>query len=106
MSLRADPSPAAVDRPTRPLRAVLDAMEGGASSVADISARTALPRDVVTGAIDHLVRLGRLAVERLPAGCPTGGCGSCAIARSAGSCAVGGASSAPTGPVLVTITAR
>jgi hypothetical protein len=85
---------------------VLDALEGGASSVADICARTALPRDVVTGAVDHLVRLGRLDVERLPAGCPTGGCGSCATGRSAGSCAQGGPSSNPTGPVLVTITVR
>jgi hypothetical protein len=84
---------------------VLDALQGGASSVADVSARTALPRDVVIGAVDHLVRLGRLAVEELPAGCPTGGCGSCAIAKGPVSCGAGGSPN-PTGPVLVTIRVR
>lgn len=110
MTLLTGRSPAPVSGTPRPLRAVLDALGKGAASVADISVATGLPRDVVTDAIDHLVRLGRLAVETLPGGCPSGGCGGCPIGRRADGCAAAAPSRAPSanrpGPVLVTISVR
>lgn len=88
----------------RPLRGVLDALESGASSVDDVAEQTMLPRDVVSAAIDHLVRLGRLSVETMAFGCPGGGCGSCA-SSSAGTpgCGAVGPSTGRRGPVLVSI---
>ncbi len=69
---------------SRPLAAVLDAFGSGASSLAEIESATALDHDVVTAAVDHLVRAGRLEAKILTVGCPAGGCGGCALASSEG----------------------
>ncbi len=88
----------------RPLRGVLDALESGASSIDAVAEQTRLPRDVVSAAVDHLARLGRLSVETMAFGCPGGGCGSCA-SSSAGApgCGSAGPSAGRRGPVLVSI---
>lgn len=91
----------------RPLRAVLESIEAGRSSVPDIAARTGLPPDIVRGAVDQLVRLGRLSAEAMAFGCPTSGCGSCPSGRggSAG-CGTTGPAAQRQGPVLVTLRVR
>ena len=61
-----------------PLRAVLTAFEGDIHSLDDIARHTGLARDVVSAAVDHLVRAGRIEARELAVGCPDGGCGSCA----------------------------
>lgn len=65
-----------------PLTLVLDAVAAGGVTLADIEARTGLPRDVVRTGVDHLVRLGRLEAEEFSVGCPSGGCGSCPVAAT------------------------
>lgn len=65
-----------------PLSSVLSAFSTGAGSLADVEARTGLPREVVTASVDHLVRLGRLRATELAVGCPSGGCGGCALASA------------------------
>jgi hypothetical protein len=62
-----------------PLRAVLGAIDGGARSRAELVRRTGLRADVVAAALDHLVRTGHLEASAIGSGCPTGGCGSCAV---------------------------
>lgn len=91
----------------RPLQAVLDAVRSGTSSLAEVEDRTGLSRDVVSGAVDHLVRLGRLSAATMAFGCPGGGCGTCA-SGSAGApgCGAAAASTERRGPVLVTISVR
>lgn len=120
MTLLTGRSPGSVPGAARPLRAVLDALEQGAVSVAELSVATGLSRDLVRDAIDHLVRLGRLTVKALPAGCPSGGggCGGCLIAGRPAGCPATASSTASStapsatssanraGPVLVTITVR
>ncbi len=69
---------------SRPLAAVLNAFGSGACSLAEIESATALDHDVVTAAVDHLVRAGRLEAKILTVGCPAGGCGGCALASSEG----------------------
>jgi len=59
------------------LRDVLDSVDAGALTVAEIVERTALPRETVQAALEQLQRLGKLAAEVMPAGCPPAGCGSC-----------------------------
>ncbi|MDR0959335.1 MAG: FeoC-like transcriptional regulator [Propionibacteriaceae bacterium] len=59
-----------------------------ARSVEALAERTGLSRDVVSAALDHLVATGRLTAETLASGCPSGACGSCAIAGSRGGCPV------------------
>jgi len=61
-----------------PLRAVLSAVEAGATTQADITSRTSLSPDVVSAAVEHLQRIGRVTGLRLGSGCPTGGCSGCA----------------------------
>lgn len=92
---------------TRPLHAVLDAVRSGAGTLDAVAARTGLSRDVVDGAVNHLVRVGRLSAETLSFGCPGSGCGSCVLGAAGGSaCGTGEASGRGRGPVLVTISAR
>ncbi|HET9657154.1 MAG TPA: helix-turn-helix domain-containing protein [Kineosporiaceae bacterium] len=102
-----------------PLRAVLAAFEAGAGSPAEIAARTGLDRAVVSAAVDHLVRTGRVRAERLASGCPEGGCHGCAsVASAPGGTGPGGSGPAcgsghgtpadPSrrGPVLLTLARR
>lgn len=92
---------------TRPLQAVLDAVRSGTSSLAEVEARTGLTRDVVSAAVDHLVRLGRLSAGTLAFGCPGGGCGTCASGTGGvPGCGAAVASTERRGPVLVTISVR
>lgn len=90
-----------------PLRAVLTAVDGGAGTLAELSRRTGLDREMVSAAVEHLERAGQLTATVLAAGCPAGGCGSCATARAdgPGGAAPGCGSAAPgpgrRGPVLV-----
>ena len=92
----------------RPLNAVLDAFEGGASTIDDIVTSTGMPRDVVLAAVDHLRRMGRLEARELVAGCPSGGCGSCAFSHGDGTPGCGAPSASPErrGPVLVQLSLR
>ncbi|MGN6330080.1 MAG: FeoC-like transcriptional regulator [Motilibacteraceae bacterium] len=91
-----------------PLRAVLDAFDAGAASLADVAHRTGLDRDVVDAAVDHLVRLGRLSAQQLAVGCPPSGCGGCAsgTADGAAGCGADGPSAVRSGPVLVALSVR
>lgn len=91
-----------------PLRSVLTALEGGASSLDEVARLTALPRSSVDAAVDHLVRMGRLSASELAAGCPEGGCGSCASGTVDGSagCGSDGPSRRRSGPVLVQLSVR
>lgn len=88
-----------------PLRAVLDAFEAGASSLAEVVERTGLDADVVSAAVGHLVRSGRLDAKELSMGCPSGGCGTCASGRADGTagCGADAPSSQRRGPVLVAL---
>ncbi|MCE1178075.1 MAG: FeoC-like transcriptional regulator [Micrococcales bacterium] len=92
----------------RPLSAVLAAFEAGAESLDDVSRRTGLDRDVVSAAVDQLVRMGRIDARELAIGCPSGGCGSCASGTSDGQagCGADGPSGTRSGPVLVTLSLR
>lgn len=90
-----------------PLRAVLTALQDGAPSLQDVSARTGLDRDVVQAAVDHLVRMGRVSASELAMGCPGGGCGSCASGvDDAPGCGADAASQVRSGPVLVALSVR
>lgn len=93
---------------TRPLTAVLDAFTDGAASLTEVEARTGLSHDVVSAAVDHLVRAGRIEAKSLTAGCPSGGCGGCAFAASDGSagCATGAPAPGRRGPGLVALSLR
>jgi hypothetical protein len=84
-----------------PLRQVLDAVEGGATTRAAIAARTGLDPDVVDGAVDHLLRLGRIATPSLRTSCPDGGCAGCGTVTGSG-CSPREVS----GPVPVTVRTR
>ena len=93
-----------------PLRAVLDCFEAGCGTVPEISLRTGLPRDVVDAAVEQLVRSGRVLARELQLGCPTGGCGSCALAVE-GEPGCGATAPSTPGvrgrrPALVTLTLR
>ncbi len=62
------------------MRAVLTAIESGASTRSAVARRTELPDDVVDAIIDHLVRIGSLAASALDAACGPAGCGGCTSA--------------------------
>lgn len=91
-----------------PLRQVLAAFASGASSLDAISRATGLSRSSVDAAVDHLVRMGRIEARELAAGCPDGGCGSCASGSADGDagCGADGPSRRRSGPVLVQLTLR
>lgn len=101
---------AATGTPVSPLRAVLDSFASGCGTVPEISLRTGLPRDVVDAAVEQLVRVGRVTARELQLGCPTGGCGSCALAVEGEPSCGATAPSAPgvrgRRPALVTLTLR
>lgn len=92
----------------RPLHAILAAFEEGATSVADLVARTTLDEQTVRAGLDHLVRMGRVDARTLAAGCPSGGCGSCASGTRDGEpgCGASAPSLTRQGPVLVTLSLR
>lgn len=91
-----------------PLSEVLAAFESGATTLDDVAAHTGLSREMVSTAVDHLRRMGRIQARELSMGCPTGGCGTCASGRSDGSagCGSAGPSSERRGPVLVQLSVR
>jgi hypothetical protein len=94
-----------------PLRAVLDALQDGAHSRAELAHRTGLRSDTVDAALEHLVRMGRLDVGELSTGCPSGGCGSCPSGvDDAPGCGAAAPSATPSaaagGPVLLQLTLR
>jgi hypothetical protein len=60
-----------------PLRAVLAEIVAGAPTLDHVARRTGLGRDVVSAAVEHLVRLGRVDAEALSGHCPRDGCGGC-----------------------------
>ncbi|MFT3862260.1 hypothetical protein [Micropruina sp.] len=64
---------------TGPVTAVLDALNDGAGSLAEVRRRTGLRADVVRAAADHLVRTGRVQQCPLALGCPPDGCGGCSL---------------------------
>lgn len=69
---------------SRPLSSVLDAVDGGAVTVAEVVDRTGMPEDTVRAALEMLTRMGRVRHETLTSGCPETGCGTCAVAGSCG----------------------
>ena len=97
--------PEPVARPLRPLRAVLQAFDDGASTLHEVGVRTGLDPDVVRAAVDHLVRTGYLDARELAVGCPGGGCSSCASGVDDGpGCGATASSVDRSGPVLVALT--
>jgi len=72
-----------------PLSLLLDAVSSGCRTLPALVARTGLTPDVVRTGLDHLVRSGRLEARAISAGCPAGGCGSCALAKQSGGCRMG-----------------
>lgn len=92
---------------TSPLRAVLEALRGGAGSLSEVTRECGLDRDVVEAAVEHLVRVGAVSARELALGCPGGGCSSCASGvDGAPGCGSPGPSPTRTGPVLVALTVR
>jgi hypothetical protein len=90
-----------------PLRDVLAAVEAGTPTLHDVASRTGLGPDVVRAAVDHLVRMGRLAADPLTVGCADGGCRSCpsGVDGKPG-CGAAGPSRQNAGPVLVALSIR
>lgn len=88
-----------------PLTAVLACFRDGATSLAEVSARTGLSPDVVRASVEHLVRIGRLEARELAHGCPSTGCGGCAAGTAAGApgCGAPAPGAARTGSVLVAL---
>lgn len=90
-----------------PLSLVSQALANGASSRADIAARTMLDPSVVDASLDHLIRMGRIKTEQLGSGCPDDGCGGCASGKADGSAGCGAAGPANArGPVLLRLIRR
>lgn len=77
------------------LRSVLDAIDGGALTVVEVSSASGLPQERVRAALDTLQAMGRLSAQSLSAGCPPAGCGSCSVADDC-----------VTGPVLIGLSRR
>lgn len=69
---------------TTPLRAVLDVVESGVTTVPAIVERTGLSTEVVRAAVDHLRRLNRIGTMELRTLCGGGGCSSCDTGCAAG----------------------
>lgn len=65
-----------------PLRAVLNAIDDGALTAAEIHRRTSLPYETIRTALEQLERMGRLTAEQVEVGCPPQGCGTCAQSTS------------------------
>lgn len=92
-----------------PLSDVLAAFGEGVHSLDEVAARVGLSRDTVEGAVEQLVRMGRIEARELAIGCPSSGCGGCAMGRSDGSAACGASGPAErraSGPALVTYELR
>jgi hypothetical protein len=82
---------------TSPLHAVLDAVNRGATTRPAIATRTGLDPDVVDGAVDHLLRIGRVTMPTLKTGCPDGGCSGCGSVTGSGCAPVVTIGRGPTG---------
>jgi O-acetyl-ADP-ribose deacetylase (regulator of RNase III) len=90
-----------------PLRAVLDAVRGGAGWPAAVEAATGLEKDVVRTALEHLQRMGRVDIETVSFGCPTGGCGTCPVVGADGrACKTATNSAGPRGLTFVILRAQ
>ncbi|MCW2901407.1 MAG: hypothetical protein JWO67_3672 [Streptosporangiaceae bacterium] len=73
----------------------------GGVSIDDIARKVGVSRDEADAMVDYWVRKGRLSVDDLAAGCPSGGCGGCAQGVKG---KPGCGSSPGNGPVLLAIT--
>ena len=69
-----------------PLRMVLAEVEAGTATLAQMARNCGLDETVVRAAVEHLVRSGRIEARELSMGCPTSGCGGCAVASDGGGC--------------------
>lgn len=67
-----------------PLTATAAAIDDGARTRAQIALRTGLSGDVVDAAVDHLLRIGRVATLSLKSSCPSGGCHGCGAPTGTG----------------------
>ncbi|MFB9238024.1 FeoC-like transcriptional regulator [Plantactinospora siamensis] len=87
--------------PLRRVLAEIRAAERGGVSLDDVARRVGVGRDEIDSMVDYWVRKGRLTVEEIGRGCPSGGCGGCSSGKG-GSPGCG----TPTagGPVLLGIT--
>ena len=84
------------DAAASPVRAVLASFDQGTTSVAGIAQDTGLSVDLVRAVLDQLIRMGKLQVTKLTAGCPVdaASCGGCVSAAPDGSgCGLGPAES-------------
>ncbi|GAA1393615.1 FeoC-like transcriptional regulator [Luteococcus peritonei] len=92
----------------RPLAAVLQAFQQGATSLDEVARMAGLDREVVGAGVEHLRRMGRIEARELSMGCPSGGCGSCASGTDEGTAGCGAAAPSATrsGPVLVQLSLR
>lgn len=66
------------------LSATASAIDRGATTRAEIARRTSLAADVVDAAVDHLLRIGRVATLSLKTSCPSGGCQGCGAPTGTG----------------------
>ena len=62
-----------------PLTQVLQTVEDGVRTVPAIAETTGLDRDLVSAALDHLIRSGRLGGVTLAALCSPSTCGGCSL---------------------------
>jgi hypothetical protein len=86
------------------LSLVLAEIEAGRSTLVEMARHSGLDEAVVRGAVDHLVRSGRLESRELAIGCPPSGCGGCAMASPDKTPGCGAsAPSAGRRPALVTL---
>jgi hypothetical protein len=73
-----------------PATAVLEALDHGARTRAEVAARAGLAADVVDALVEMLLRTGHLGAESLATTCPSGGCSGCGSPSGHG-CATGAA---------------
>ena len=67
-----------------PLTAVLQAVQSGARTLAEIGVQTGLSLSMVEASVDHLIRTKRINVRYLQSACPAGVCSSCPVASLGG----------------------
>ncbi|MGC9665052.1 FeoC-like transcriptional regulator [Planosporangium sp. 12N6] len=88
--------------PVSPLRQVLrEIRSAGSVSLDDVARAVGVSRDEVDAMVDYWVRRGRLSVEEIGRGCPSGGCGGCPSGNDG---APGCGTPRSGGPVLLAIT--
>ncbi|GHF34395.1 hypothetical protein GCM10010359_41070 [Streptomyces morookaense] len=80
-----------VNRPVSPLRHVLQQIlrAQGGLRLEEIAERAGIAPDEAASMVDYWIGRGLLTREAVDGGCPTAGCGGCALARSCASARTG-----------------